>query len=902
MDGDALISKACGRPAAQHKVAPPRNSQMQGLRAFLDRFIKDAQSRPSHTLIAGEGVPGGAFSVPQACQEQLFSAYIGALEAGATPSLTERPSLFFPVIVDIDLRYVAIEDSAPARVHGQSFVCAAVEAFADALQGMTNASTAAVVAHVMERDAPYVKGAEVCDGLHIIFPGCILTRHGQAVLRDRALPAMAAALTSLPGQQSTADKSVDTCYCTGNNWQMYGSAKPGRTPYLAAHTLEFVYRRGRRIATNWIPVEDARDWSRWVRIASVSMATPDEAWPLNEAAAAAASALETEWAEGQVAAMHARDPEPGNHSAGGGGVTSRSSQSDIARARRLTLCLSAKRADAYDSWRNVALLLHDISSDLVDAWHAFSAKSPKYDKRVCQLFWDKLQSRARFGPRLGFGSLVKWAAEDSPQEATEVQETCQKDELLVAIKGNTHTDWARYLSSAFPGQIASVRGNGSKDRQIWIFRDHRWQPEPDGITLKNYLKDKVTNEIEVAMQGQEDDQLHKSAARAIKDLKTKGYRESIVGDLAESVGDDDFLDKLDAARDLLCFNNGVFDMEAQTFRAGRPEDYVSMCTRNHFAEPDDPQYASASKEVDDFMSKVHVCPVLRKYCLDSLAVMLSGRLHFEHMHCWTGLGSNGKSRMMKLVDDMLGDYAVTLPPTLLTSARPEANKATPELCSAKGARLVVMSEVDGKATINVAVMKELSGGDKISVRALYANSTTIKPQFSMIMTCNDLSKVDSNDDGTWRRLKVLPWKSKFVFEANPEGDLVFEADNNLDSKTPAWAPYMISMLLRRYPAALQAMRTEPQEITANVKAYRTTSDRDADFVSQALVKHVEGSEEDDADAWMLLELYKRFGRDKDITLAKLIEKLARFGIPPPVLDAASGTARIPGYRLVVRGG
>ena len=216
-----------------------------------------------------------------------------------------------------------------------------------------------------------------------------------------------------------------------------------------------------------------------------------------------------------------------------------------------------------------------------------------------------------------------------------------------------------------------------------------------------------------------------------------------------------------------------------------------------------------------------------------------------------------------------------------------------------------MQEMDGKATINVAVMKELSGGDKIAVRALYGGASTIKPQFTMIMTCNDLSKVDANDDGTWRRLKVLPYQSKFTL-ATPSAPNEFLADTSMDSRITDWAPYFISFLQHRYPKALDAMRTEPPEITEQVMLYRMKSDRDADFVKQNLVKKGSGDAEcdddlEDADAYVLLDMYRREGRDRDITLSKLLEKLRRFGIPQVDKNDASGCVRIPGWYIPIRG-
>jgi hypothetical protein len=62
--------------------------------------------------------------------------------------------------------------------------------------------------------------------------------------------------------------------------------------------------------------------------------------------------------------------------------------------------------------------------------------------------------------------------------------------------------------------------------------------------------------------------------------------------------------------------------------------------------------------------------------------------------------------------------------------------------------------------INIGFMKELSGNDRIMTRGLYKEPCEFKPQFKMILTCNELPEVPS-DDGTWRKIRVIEFTSKF---------------------------------------------------------------------------------------------------------------------------------------------
>ena len=76
-----------------------------------------------------------------------------------------------------------------------------------------------------------------------------------------------------------------------------------------------------------------------------------------------------------------------------------------------------------------------------------------------------------------------------------------------------------------------------------------------------------------------------------------------------------------------------------------------------------------------------------------------------------------------------------------------------------------MQEPSENMTITAGVMKELTGGDPLTGRALYCDSITFIPQFTLVVCTNHLFYIKSTDDGTWRRIRVCDFQSKFL--SNP---------------------------------------------------------------------------------------------------------------------------------------
>ena len=198
--------------------------------------------------------------------------------------------------------------------------------------------------------------------------------------------------------------------------------------------------------------------------------------------------------------------------------------------------------------------------------------------------------------------------------------------------------------------------------------------------------------------------------------------------------------------------------------------------------------------------------------------------------------SNGKSLSVSLLEKTLGQYCCKFPVTLLTQKRTASSSATPEIARAKGRRFAVLQEPDGDERLNVGQLKELSGGDTVQTRELFKAPCEWKPQFKLFLLCNQLPNVPSDDGGTWRRIRVVEFGSKFVDDPSPDHPNEFPVDLELIGKIGRWKEHFMALLVHYYKRYISTKLKEPDAVTEYTREYQRENDYMADFVDSCIEK------------------------------------------------------------------
>jgi len=380
-------------------------------------------------------------------------------------------------------------------------------------------------------------------------------------------------------------------------------------------------------------------------------------------------------------------------------------------------------------------------------------------------------------------------------------------------------------------------------QNIWYhFTSHRWNKCVNGGKLITLMSSEFANYY-IAM-GQEyskqaidasgsdkktflDQSIHfQKIADSLMDIN---FKEKVMKEAKYIFHDDQFLNRLDENHHLLGFENGVYDLKLKKFRAGQPDDHISMSTKQQYVKwNDNNPYA---KYIKGFFEQVMPIEAVRNYLLTRLSTCLSGENRDEIFIFCIGSGSNGKSLTFQLVSEALGDYYISCPITIITRKRNSSNAASPELARMKGVRCGVYQEPGTDEEINVGIFKELSGNDRFMVRGLYSEPIEIRPQLKQFMTTNELPEIKSIDGGTWRRIRVIDFMSKFVENPNPSEPYEFKLDTTLKDKISQWAPAFISYLIHIYTTMYDTPNRvpEPNEVKASTEQYRKEQDLLSEF-------------------------------------------------------------------------
>ena len=556
-----------------------------------------------------------------------------------------------------------------------------------------------------------------------------------------------------------------------------------------------------------------------------------------------------------------------------------SSKYDLREAYEYTMALPAEyyESGSYNKWIKVGFALRNMNVYLLIVWISFSSQSSTFlwvsDVSVICDFWSKILHQAEGG--VSKQSLMYWCRNENLEKFQAIREQTVEyflDQSVESLtleqltskgksRGNCDYDIASLVYHFKKGLFVSY---GIRNNEWYAFNGSYWQKDDCGTSLRQILSVEIralymmksvkfltkafqikTNDGTVDIENEEHILL-KARAMMMHGIASRlgntNDKDNIMREDRELFYDKDFESKLDQNRYLLSFKNGVIDFKEKRFRKGIPEDYISKCTQIDYKPLDRIKDAVSIEEIQDYFRKLFPIQELNEYMWKHLASMLIGdSAKTQCLHYYIGVGQNGKSMMVKLMETIMGDYAVPLDAGFFTKERPARGAATPDIAKLPGVRLAVTSEPTegGKPVVLYeGPMKQLtSGTDKMAYRSLFKDQQYFVPQCHSIIQSNDYIPIRSRDHGTWRRIRVVDFLS--LFTENPvQGDkdkpYQFLKEDSFDQKFAIWAPVFMAMLVE---IAYETQGSLP--LCSVVKLASESYRRKQDYIAAFIEENVE---------------------------------------------------------------
>jgi P4 family phage/plasmid primase-like protien len=506
--------------------------------------------------------------------------------------------------------------------------------------------------------------------------------------------------------------------------------------------------------------------------------------------------------------------------------------SDKEITRKYLDILDPDRYTDRNKWLNVGYILYSINSDYGDLWHYFSSKWDNYNERDAAIAWDSFGNSEYI---YTIHNLMHLAKTDNPADFNEL---CQEIP--------THDiKYLRPFDNIISKLIYRLYGDqfvcSNPEKNEWYyFNGIRWVKENKSFNLRKLMINDVFTKVEnyrrLLIKEGASEELVKNYHNILKILGSGNKLNCLELEFYNS----NFYKIIDQNKDLIGFDNGVYDLTTMEFRKGIASDYISLTVGYEYMHyrPDSQEYV----ELYELICKIFPHEDVRHFTLKSLASCLDGHIRDENFYIYSGknnTGGNGKSTIMDLLLKALGEYACVSPVSLVTTKRESANSANSALANIMNKRAVVMQEPESNEMIQAGVMKALTGGDRISTRELHSSQMEFKPHAKFFMCCNKIPTMSDIDGGVIRRLKITEFVSRFVEEPQEhhvrEGIYEFKIDKDLKSKLDDYKSVFMSLLLDYYAIYRREGLTPPGPVLQVTQKYENDNNIIKQFIDENLV-------------------------------------------------------------------
>lgn len=496
----------------------------------------------------------------------------------------------------------------------------------------------------------------------------------------------------------------------------------------------------------------------------------------------------------------------------------------------------------YDSWSEADMA---FANDLA-FWT--NRDSEKMDSifRNSSLYREKWDSK-RGDSTYGQGTIQKAISECG--DAFNPQEKDDDFNLYVLDEDNTkkiNKTHYSYDDTGNAGRFTDQFGEVvrySYVRKSWFFYNGKiWVKDQEG-KLKSFVDEIVQNmkkEPVYVADGVDEEQARKNLTKHIKYSRGSNGKTNMLKESQHLLPIQP--ETFDRDKHLLNVQNGFLDLHTgQLHDHDKDKFFTKIASIEYTDKIDCPMWEDFLNQIFDGNQD------LIQYMQRAIGYSLSGSTEEQMMFILYGNGRNGKSVFLDIITEILGNYTTNIQPQTIM-VKQTNNNANSDIARLKGARLVTTTEPNDGVRFDEGLVKQLTGGDKVTARFLYEDEFDFHPEFKLWMATNHKPIIRGTDDGIWRRMAIVPFTVQI-----PE----HQVDKRLKYKLRREMKAILNWAVEGYQDWRRNGLQEPRIITDQRGEYRTEMDAVELFIDECCVRD-NGEREKASD---LYQIYRSWAKD-----------------------------------------
>lgn len=393
----------------------------------------------------------------------------------------------------------------------------------------------------------------------------------------------------------------------------------------------------------------------------------------------------------------------------------------------------------------------------------------------------------------------------------------KRKEVVRKSYDRTDTGNAHRLYDRCNGEI-----HYSYARKKWYYWTGRvWALDETG-EVKKYC-DLVLSDMKAEAFEIEDDNEREKFLKFVTACGNSNRKNAMVTETQHLDGIPVLPDQMDSYREYLNCQNGIVNLRNGELMPHTQEFLMSkMC----FSEYD----TSGAKPERWLKFLSEVCngdDDLVRYLQKCVGYSLTGSVREQCAFFLYGVGNNGKSTFLETLSDMLGSYAANAQPDTIMAKRGEGTGGpNSDIARLKSTRLVTTEEPSEGVRLNEGLVKQLTGGGKVTCRFLFGDEFEYEPEFKIWIATNHKPVIRGTDVGIWRRIRLIP------FEVNIPKEKV---DKNLKYKLRKEMPQILRWAVEGCMLYAKEGLEMPQCVKDATAAYKSEMDLLQAFADSCVV-------------------------------------------------------------------